>query len=466
MKRSRVVVLNPPNVPFTDDALLIEPIDVLTVATWISSLGYQVELRDLDKEKCLAASYAKELDRALVDVVVIPFDYHIPLYTAAAAQETIALIAACRDREIPVVVGGRPATRYPELFLQSGDVVVVLGEMELALQELLPLLISGESVLEVDGIAVLVNNSVVRTNRRRNVLDLNSLPIPDRSMLDIHSYIDVHSMLSSRGCVEQCSFCPVHTFWGRWRRRSAELVAREIEYLVKDCKAEKILFLDDHATANQRRMREISDLLIAQGVKVPLGCLGTAASAEKETLHHMRKAGFNWIHYGVEFGDDQVLRRLNKRSTVNTMRNAIEMTREVGIRVRASVILDSPGATEEGLSATHDLLLETEPEEVRAHFLTLRACAPLDDELRPNASGIAEQYIHSDRPHTCGHDVDPHMVTRWSDRIAESLQKRGYLKVVNPIDWEGVATASKLERNVKFISYCPGRYGLGWREAA
>lgn len=466
MRRTHVTVLNPPNVPFTDDALLIEPIDVLTIATWISTLGYQVQVRDLDKEKLLANAFADELDKAQTEVVVIPFDYHIPLYTAAAAKETIGLINACRERDIPVIVGGRPATRYPELFLKDEGVVVILGEMELALQELLPRIVSGLSIHEVEGIALKVNGITRWTKRRTKLLDLNVLPIPDRSLLNIHRYIDVHSMLSSRGCVEQCSFCPVHTFWGNWRRRTAELVAKEIKYLVKDCGAQKVLFLDDHATANQRRMRDISEHLVSNGINVPLGCLGTAASAEKKTLQYMRKAGFNWIHYGVEFGDDKVLKRLNKRSTVDTMRSAIEMTKDVGIRVRASIILDAPGATEEGLKATHDLILEAEPEEVRAHFLALRACAPLDDELRPNADTIAEQYIHADRPHTIKNQVDPQMVSKWSNEITNSLEKRGYLKIVHSRDWEKIAITTQSKSNLKFISFCPGRYGLGWRNAA
>jgi hypothetical protein len=285
-------------------------------------------------------------------------------------------------------------------------------------------------------------------------------------MLDIYRYIDVHSMLTSRGCVEQCTFCPVHTFWGRWRSRSPELVVKEIKYLVRSCKIEKILFLDDHATVNRRRMREISSLLAEAGVRVPLGCLGTASSAERETLQFMKNAGFNWIHYGVEFADDQVLRRLNKRSSVEVMRRAIQMTRDLGIRVRASVILDAPGATDEGLRATHDLLVDLEPEEVRAHFLALRACAPLDDEFRRDAKAPSEQYIHAEKSHSTHYNVDTELVSKWSDTISSSLQKRGYLKVVNPRDWDAVAGATETHTSPKFISFCPGRYGIGWRNAA
>ena len=80
MSKRRVLVLNAPNVPFSDPSILIEPIDVLTVATWIRQLGYVVQVCDMDREQMSPQEVERVLDSWLADVVVIPFDYHIPLY--------------------------------------------------------------------------------------------------------------------------------------------------------------------------------------------------------------------------------------------------------------------------------------------------------------------------------------------------------------------------------------------------
>ena len=461
-----VLVINAPNVPFTDAALLIEPIDVLTVATWIQHLGYAVVVRDLDKEQLSASEFETHLYGISPDLVVIPFDYHIPLYTGAAAAEVLVLVKLCRARNIPVVLGGRPSNTYPEYFLIDDQVTIVVGEMELALEELLACLFAKGAVEQISGLILLKSGSVIRTKPRTALLDLDRLPIPNRSLLDVGAYIEVHSMLSSRGCVERCSFCPVHQYWGRWRRRSAKLVVDEIQYLVQEFGAKKILFLDDHATVNSRRMREISTEILRRGIVVRLGCLSTVRCADVDTLALMKLAGFAWIHYGAEFADDQVLKALKKNITCDQIESAITATQELGIRVRTSWIFDAPGASAEGLERTCELILRTEPEEVRAHFLALRAGAPLHEQFASKASsGITEQYIHAAASHANPFEISSQLLEEHTARLTSSLLNRGYFAVKSASEWGKLKLENMTSANSRFISFCPGRYGIGWGAA-
>ena len=463
LSNKKVLVLNAPNVPFTDAALLIEPIDVLTVATWIQSLGYQVIVRDLDKEQVRANNFDSVLDQCSPELVVIPFDYHIPLYTGAAATEVLEIIRCCRARKIAVVLGGRPANTYPEYFLIDQGVSIIVGEMESALEEILPKIFNKCSLESVVGLILKSADKIVRTDSRRLLFDLNRLPIPDRSLLDIKKYIEVHSILSSRGCVEKCSFCPVHEFWGMWRRRSAQLVVDEIQYLVQEYGAKKILFLDDHATVNTRRMREISSEIISRGISVRLGCLSTVRCADPATLALMQAAGFVWIHYGAEFADDAILQKLNKNISCDQIERAITVTRELGIRVRTSWIFDAPGADEIGLNKTCELILRTEPDEIRAHFLALRACAPLHKTFADqNLSSITEQYIHAAASHANPYGIDRTLLEASTNSLTEQLVSRGYHSVQSAEQWGKLKLEQFDSANSRFISFCPGRYGIGW----
>jgi anaerobic magnesium-protoporphyrin IX monomethyl ester cyclase len=373
----------------------------------------------------------------------------------------VASQAGCR-----VIIGGRPAMSFPASFLpRDAEVVVVHGEMELAVQDLLAFEHwDAQTLCGCEGISFWDNGKICSTAARKEKIVLDRLPIPNRDLVNISEYIDVHTLLSSRGCVERCGFCPVHQFWGKWRRRSAERVVDEIEMLSKRYAAQKILFLDDHAMVDVQRLREISREIIRRGIRVALGCLGTPRSADGETLLLMREAGFSWIHYGAEFGSDRVLQLLRKRSSVELIRRAIELTQAAGIRVRTSWIFDSPGATLEELDATIELILETEPEEIRAHFLSLRAQAPFFEELQVAGTAIPSQYIHAQGPQQRGYplEISAGIFEQRMQALTRELEFRGYRSIREPAEWQRLSAAELADPSLKFISFCPGRYGLGW----
>ena len=467
MSKRRVLVLNAPNVPFSDPSILIEPIDVLTVATWIRQLGYVVQVCDMDREQMSPQEVERVLDSWLADVVVIPFDYHIPLYTGHAIPGVAAMVEIAADRGIQVVVGGRPAKHYPERFLVNQNVVVIDGEMELAVTELLALAKwDSHALARVRGIVYRDGDQLIHTKRRVELVDMNILPTPDRALLDVDQYIDVRTMLSSRGCVEKCRFCPVHTFWGRWRRRSPVLVVDEIAYLVREFAAEKILFLDDHTTVNSKRMREISEEIVRRRIEVSLGCLGTPRAFDRETTELMYGAGFRGIHYGAESGSQRVLDSVNKSSTVELIRRAVLESKEIGVRVRTSWILDAPNSTASDLQDTIDLILELEPDEVRAHYLCLRAGSPYSEQFAGSQDVTRDQYIHSAAPYAMRSAIADQEIISRSSYLSDELAKRGYLVVSDPSDWDNLGNSANSDRQTRFISFCPGRYGIGWELAA
>lgn len=461
----RVLFINAPNAPFTDRELLIEPIDVLTVASYVKSLGVTVAVHDMDHQTDEGTLLTEILTNFAPDMVVIPFDYHIPLYTTAAAELLLKILPLVLSTCGKVVLGGRPTQSYPKKFLIDPRVVIIRGEMELALDELLALdTWSVNAFSKVRGIYYTDGEQIHETALRSELINLDLLPIPERSLVNIRKYIDVHSILSSRGCVEKCSFCPVHTFWGRWRKRSPQLVVDEIEYLVKSFSATKILFLDDHATADKRRMAAICEDIIRRKISVALGCLGTATSVDKNTLNLMAQAGFRWIHFGAESGSDRILTLLQKRLTSCKLKESVALAKEAGLRVRTSWIMDPPEITHSELGETLKLLSDTESHEIRIHFLAMRACAPLADSFAKQENNeLPPQYLHSDRPRVEYSSVSSETIKIEVNRTLERLTQSGYYLVSKPEEWGAIPQSALSNRSTKFVSLCPGKYGVGWQ---
>ncbi|MFC1696777.1 B12-binding domain-containing radical SAM protein [Nanoarchaeota archaeon] len=458
----KVLVVNPPNEPYSEKSLLIEPIDVLGLATYIKSLNHEVQLIDMDVKQTSPETMVNTIKSFMPKITIIPFDYHIPLHTSAAIPNINKIGKIANFYGSKVIVGGKSSKYHPSEFLNYNIDVLINGEMEITISELLNLEDwSLKNLAKVKEISYNHEGTINTTEKRSDKIKVNSLPIPDRNLINMADYIDVRSMLSSRGCFGKCSFCPNTDFWGNWRGRSPENVVDEIEYLVNEFDAKKILFLDDNATVNKDRMKNISDEIIKRNIKTTLGCLGTVQTYDKETIKKMQKAGFRWIHYGAESGNDKILYENSKNINSDQIKKAIIETKDAGLRVRTSWIFDLPGTDENAIQDTIDLILETEPEEIRAHYLALRAGTELYTRTFRGQS-IPSQYIHNNQPSLNLSSYDHEKITEKVDELTNEFQNRGYLVITSPSEWRDVEKLKKIDPQLRFISFCPSRYGLGW----
>lgn len=439
----RVLVVNPPNQPFTEKSILIEPIDALSIASYAQFLGSEVELVDMDVKQMLPESIEEKIKAFQPEITFIPFDYHIPLHTSDAINGINKISSVAKNHGSRVVIGGKTAKAYPEAFTENGA-VVVNGEIELVMRELL----DNTDLSKIKGITY--KNRKLNCNPPADKISLDSLPIPDRSLVDLNDYVDVRTVWTSRGCTGKCGFCATPEYWGSWRARSPEKVVNEIEQLANNG-AKKILFLDDNATASRKRTQNICKEILKRDIKAFFGCLGRISEYDKETVDLMYKAGFRWIHYGAESGSQKVLDLQGKGITVDQIRNAVKGTKDAGLRVRTSWIFDLPGLDEKGMQDTIDLILDTEPDEIRAHYLVNRAGTAQQSE------NLDSQYIHHDKP-LSGSDV------AYVKDLTQLLEKRGYLVIRDPKEWRDLDKLREKNPDLKFVSFCPSRYGLNWEK--
>jgi anaerobic magnesium-protoporphyrin IX monomethyl ester cyclase len=455
----RILVVNPPNEPFSEESLLIEPIDILTIATFVNSLNHNVKVIDMDVEKQSANEIEKTIKEFKPNITIILFEYHIPLHTSLAISNVNEIGKIAKQYQSKVVVAGKSPKHYPYLFLNNGADVLINGEAELVLYDLLKLnKWTTSNLARIKGISFKHQNIINTTEKRIDKVNLDSLPIPNRDLIDLSKYIDVRTMLTSRGCYGKCNFCPTKSFWGSWRGKSPIDVVDEIEYLIKKYNSKKILFLDDNATVSSKRMEDISKEIINRTLNVKLGCLGTIEKYNKESMQLMYEAGFRWIHYGIESGNNDILKSIGKNITSEQIKKVIRETKEIGFRVRTSFIFDLPNTTKKSLQDTIDLILEIEPDEIRAHYLALRAGTEIYDKMFQGSNKIPSQYIHSNFPMVNLSDCNQSIIIEMIDKLISKLQEKNYLIIKNVNEWRNIENND----SNKFISLCPAKYGMGW----
>ena len=199
-----------------------------------------------------------------------------------------------------------------------------------------------------------------RSPPREQSMDMDLIPLPDRSLLDItkHSYL-----FTSRGCPYRCSFCASSRFWNKVRFFSAERVVTEVELLINNYGVTFISFFDDLFVANKKRFFQIVELLVEKGIsgKVKFSCSLRANTVTEEVVEGLKRMGVVSVGMGLESGNERVLTNLKGSGiTVDQNREAIRLLRKYGIAPNASFVIGSPDETEQEILDTLDFIRSVE----------------------------------------------------------------------------------------------------------
>ncbi len=365
---------------------------------------------------------------------------------------------------IKTILIGKTVTYNPKIIETIKFDIGIIGETEKPIKSILNTNINDlKKLAKIKGIVFKKENEIIVNEPNNEKYDLDKLPIPNRDLADINDYIDIRSILTSRGCINHCDFCPTYNYWGSWRGKSAKNVVKEIELLIKKYNTKKIIFLDDNATADKKRMQDISNMIIEKNIKIRLGCLASINTYDKETFELMYKAGFRWIHFGIESGSQKVLKNNNKNFDINYAKKVIKEVKECGYRVRTSFIFDLPTTTNEDMNKTIDFILDTEPDEIRGHFLTLRLGTTIFDKMFKEKE-IPTQYIHSDKPLLENPKYSNLEMLNDISFLINKLKEKKYKIVKDVKDWEDLEKIRNKEGKIKFLSFCPSRYGIDWEK--
>lgn len=263
-----------------------------------------------------------------------------------------------KDCEL-LVVGGPLATSNPEEFIDSFDVVAI-GEGEQTMLELAQAVENHSDFNDIKGIMFKEKGRIVATPARDFAGDLDKIPFPSRELFDNQAYKNYYSrnfgytttaIITSRGCPFQCDFCSRPIFGNTFRSRTANNIVQEVE-AVQKLGYQRVWFADDCFTLNRGRLMEICEELNRRNIMIGWECLSRVDTVDLSVAEKMKNAGCVQVFFGIESGNNGILKIMKKQATVEQAKKAVHTFKRTGIQVGAFFILGYPGESEETILDT------------------------------------------------------------------------------------------------------------------
>jgi len=345
----KVAVIAP---PYPLEEAPAPPLGVTYVAAAFEAAGAEVRVLDYIVSRYSAEKLRRELEAFQPDLVgSTSVTMNFP-----AAAEIVEAAKAIRPSAV-TAMGGPHVTFDAENTLRTypGIDLLVLGEGERTVAELLPLTHDRGAWSQIKGIAFLQDGRFVRTGERELIQDLETIPRPARHLLPVSRYQALGfpvSIITSRGCPYQCIFCQGRRMVGhRVRYRNPMSVVDEIEEVLA-YGFTRINVADDLFLSNKARARVICQEILRRDLRFGWSAFVRVNIMDADVLRLMREAGCDSVSFGIETGSPEMLKRIRKRITLDQGRRAAEICREVGLTPHASFMVGLPGESPETLRQT------------------------------------------------------------------------------------------------------------------
>lgn len=318
--------------------------------------------------------------------------------TTATCREAYQIAGKLRAHGIPVIIGGIHATFMPDEALQFAD-YIVRGEAEYSFLPLIRAIEAGLTPEDIPGVSYWKNNQKFHNDLLKTPVDMNTLPIPDLSMLEKSSSMLSIPVITSRGCPYNCTFCCVTEVFGRrYRHRSTESILEELTRY----RGKNVFFCDDNFTAKPELTKELLRAMINKGIKLKgWGAqVRVDAARDDELLSLMERSGCAIVYIGFESINPATLEGYNKKQTVADIEKAIHRFHNHGIRIHGMFVFGADTDTVETIRQTTDFALQSRIDSIQFMILTPFPNTPFYNKLENEGRVLSRDWSLYDGHHT------------------------------------------------------------------
>lgn len=364
-----------PNLRYNSDNFLwsiLPSRGLLSLAAVLRNAGNEVQYIDADIDNLSELDIICQIMSFKPDVVGITMNTF-----QAKSGYSLAKTIKGYDPGISILIGGPHPSALKEEILKDIKCIdiIAVGEAEKTIEEISDVYANKKTLNDVKGIVYRERDGSIKTTADQPLIeDLDTIPFPAYDLAgNLRRYPGAHPLrqspsmhiMASRGCPFDCIFCTKSVWGKRTRFRSPENIISEVEYVHKNLGINEIFFQDDTMNLNRNWFYKVCDLIIERGLdklsyKAPFRV--NAKLVDEELLAKAKRAGFWIIFYGVESGNQEILDKVKKGTTIEEIKRAFRLTQDAGIRTIAAFMVGNFGENHSTINDSIALAKELRPD--------------------------------------------------------------------------------------------------------
>lgn len=386
----RVLLIKPSCTVYKSDPTLPAatlPFGIAYLASYLLSKGEQVKVIDslsegigcIEKEKnCTKIGLSdEEIEKRIrgfnPDIVGIT-----SMFTAFSQDaHDLARLIKKTNPDVKVILGGAHASIYPRLTMKDRNIdMVIEGEGEETFWQVVQALKKGKDCDDIAGTVIRKGKKIIINPPRQPIKDLDMLPFPAYDLFPMETYLKVAegspflmrskqcSIISSRGCPGDCSYCSIHSVWGyTWRGRSPRNVVDEMEFLIKNYGVKELAFLDDSVACSKERMGKICDEIIKRELDIKWSTPNGIShwTLDEPLLDKMKASGCYRITFGIESGNLKTREFIGwkKNFSLEQAKRITKYANKIGLWTISTFIIGFPYEDENSINDTINFAIES-----------------------------------------------------------------------------------------------------------
>jgi len=399
------------------------PLGILYISAYLKQKGFAVGVFD--------STFAEKAQ--FVDVLINQQPKIVGIYSNLMTKASVLeMIRTAKEQNRVVIVGGPDPPYYADRYLEFGADVVVIGEGEEVLQELIPILSAGklEQLPSVAGIVFKDENGrIQRTPARALMPDLDALPPPDREAIDMDEYVDTWrqhhgmgavSLITSRGCPYSCTWCSHSVFGKTLRKRSPALVADEVEGILASYRPDMLWYADDVFNINHKWLLQYASELERRNLCIPFECICRADRMNGEIIRTLKNMGCFRVWLGSESGSQRLLEAMKRGVKAEQVQTMTRLAKRHGIETGMFLMWGYEDENQSDIEMTIEHVKKANPDLV----LTTVAYPIKGTEYYDRLA--AQESIVATRPWQNSNDRDYKIQGRHSKRYYDFVNRRLY----------------------------------------